>query len=69
MIYAENILICIAVPLLVSLLFIRGHARRFAAAFLIGMGVCLISAYISGFIGMVAGMRFRSFSRPLWRSL
>ena len=56
MIYAENILICIAVPLLVSLLFIRGHARRFAAAFLIGMGVCLISAYISGFIGMVAGM-------------
>jgi len=56
MIYAENILLCIAVPLLVSLLFIRGNVRRFVAAFLLGMGVCLVAAYISGFLGLVAGM-------------
>ena len=56
MIYAENILLCIAVPLLVSLLFIRGEARRYVAAFLLGMGVCLIAAYISGFLNLVTGM-------------
>ena len=50
MIYAENILICIAVPLAVSLFFLTGSARRFIAAFLTGMLICLISAYISGFI-------------------
>ena len=35
MIYAENILLCIAVPLLISLLFIRGEVRRYVAAFLL----------------------------------
>ena len=56
MIYAENILICIAVPLLISLAFIQGSARRFAAAFLGGMGVCLLAAYISGFINVTSSM-------------
>lgn len=56
MIYAENILLCIAVPLFISLLFVRGSARRFVAAFLVGMGVCLLSAYISGFINLASGM-------------
>ena len=56
MIYAENILLCIAVPLLISLLFIRGEVRRYVAAFLLGMGVCLIAAYISGFLNLVTGM-------------
>ena len=56
MIYAENILICIAVPLLISLAFILGSARRFAAAFLGGMGVCLLAAYISGFINVTSSM-------------
>ena len=56
MIYAENILLCIAVPLLLSLLFIRGNARRFEAAFLLGMGVCLLAGYISGFINYASGM-------------
>ncbi|MBR6404902.1 MAG: PrsW family intramembrane metalloprotease [Lachnospiraceae bacterium] len=56
MIYAENILLCIAVPLLVSLLFIRDNVRRFMAALLLGMGVCLIAAYICGFLGLAAGM-------------
>lgn len=56
MIYAENILLCIAVPLLVSLLFIRGEVRRYVTAFLLGMGACLIAAYISGYLNFVTGM-------------
>lgn len=56
MIYAENILLCIAIPLIVSLFFLRGSAHRFVAAFLLGMGVCLLSAYISGFLNLVTGM-------------
>ena len=56
MIYAENILLCIAVPLLISLLFIHGETRRYVAAFLLGMGMCLIAAYISGFLNLVTGM-------------
>ncbi len=56
MIYAENILLCIAVPLIVSLLFVRGEVRRYLAAFLLGMLVCLLAAYISGFLNLVTGM-------------
>ena len=56
MIYAENILLCIAIPLIVSLLFIRGDVQRYVTAFLLGMGVCLIAAYISGFLNHVTGM-------------
>lgn len=56
MIYAENILMCIAVPFIISLLFIRGEVRRYVAAFLLGMGASLVSAYISGFIGLVTAM-------------
>ncbi|SEF53966.1 Protease prsW family protein [Eubacterium ruminantium] len=56
MIYAENILLCIVSPLIISLFFIKGEVRRYVAAFLIGMGVCLISAYISGFINLSTGM-------------
>ena len=56
MIYAENILLCIAVPLLISLLFVRGEVRHYVAAFLLGMGVCLIAAYISGYLNLLNGM-------------
>ena len=56
MIYAENILICISVPLLVALFFIEGSARKFTASFIVGMVICLISAYISGFIDLAGGM-------------
>ena len=55
MIYSENILICIAVPLIVSMLFIQGNARRFVFGFLVGMATCLLAAYISGYIDLVAG--------------
>ena len=56
MIYAENIMICIAVPLILSLIFISGDARRFVSAFLLGMGTCLVAAYVSGYLNYVTGM-------------
>ncbi|MCR5092456.1 MAG: PrsW family intramembrane metalloprotease [Lachnospiraceae bacterium] len=56
MIYAENILVCIAIPLIVSLLFIRGEVRRYLSAFLLGMAMCLLSAYIDGYLDLVTGM-------------
>lgn len=56
MIYAENILLCIAIPLVISLLFLKGEFRKFTGAFLLGMGMSLISAYIGGFINVVSGM-------------
>lgn len=49
MIYSENILICIAVPLLVMLLFLRGKTRQHFMAFLLGMVMCFLSAYLNGF--------------------
>jgi RsiW-degrading membrane proteinase PrsW (M82 family) len=42
--------------MVVSLFFTHGDVRRYVAAFFLGMGVCLIAAYVSGFLGMVAGM-------------
>ena len=54
MIYSENILLCIAIPLVISLFFLRRSARRFVQSFLMGMVACLLSAYISGYVGLVA---------------
>jgi len=54
MIYSENILLCIAIPLAVALVFLRGSVQRFTFSFLAGMVVCLLSAYISGYVGLVA---------------
>ena len=56
MIYAENILICIAAPLLFSLLFVRGWTRIFVTTFLTGMMMCLLAGYIDGFISYAGGM-------------
>ena len=56
MIYAENIFLCITAPLLLSLFFLRKNAKRFVVFFLTGMGICLLSAYISGFSLRLAGL-------------
>lgn len=56
MIYAENILICIAAPLVLILPFVGGTVRRFLAAFLTGMLMCLLAAYIGGAIRAGTGM-------------
>ena len=50
MIYAENILICIAVPLIITTLFTNGNARRSILFLVAGMGICLVTAYMGGFI-------------------
>ncbi len=55
MIYSENILLCIALPLLIVCCYLRGNVLRFVIAFLVGMVACLISSYISGFFGLLAG--------------
>jgi len=55
-IYAENILLCIAIPMLLSMLFLRGKVRRFLLAFLVGMGISLLSAYISGYLTLIADL-------------
>ena len=54
MIYPENILICIVVPLLVVLAYLRRETRQFVMSYVAGMVICLLSAYISGFVGLVA---------------
>ena len=55
MVHAENILICIAVPLAISLYFLDGSARRIIASFITGMIVCILSAYIAGFFQLASG--------------
>ena len=56
MIYPENIMICIAVPLLITAVFSEGRARHFAYSFVAGMVICLLSAYIGGFLQYRAEM-------------
>jgi RsiW-degrading membrane proteinase PrsW (M82 family) len=49
-IYAENIFICLAAPLLIAVFLLRGEARRFVVFFTIGFAACLLSAYINSFL-------------------
>ena len=56
MMYIENIFICLAIPLVLSLLFIRDRARTFTLFVTIGMGICLLSAYISSFFMRTYGI-------------
>lgn len=53
MIYAENILLCIAAPLLLSLLFVREQARQYVLVFMTGMVACLLAAYVTGFLRLL----------------
>lgn len=59
MIYSENILLCISIPLLLTLIYIRGSARRTMGAFILGMAVCLLSSYISGYLTLLVGMELK----------
>lgn len=49
MTYIENIFVCLAIPLLLALLFTRSRERSFVFFLLVGMTVCLLAAYVSGF--------------------
>lgn len=55
MIYADNLFVCLAIPLLTALAFIRGSARRLCGFLIAGMLVCLLSAYIDGFLSALIG--------------
>jgi len=59
-IYSENILLCISIPLLLTMIYSRGAVRRSLAAFLTGMVICLLSSYISGYLTLLAGMELRA---------
>ena len=50
MTYIENVFICISVPLLLSLLFVKGALRRYTLFLCIGMGICMVSAYVNSFL-------------------
>ncbi len=56
MIYSENILLCISIPLLLAAIYSGGAARKSIAAFLTGMLTCLLSSYISGYLTLLTGM-------------
>ena len=49
MTYIENIFLCLALPLILSMFFIQGRVRRYALFLTVGMAVCLLSAYASSF--------------------
>ncbi len=53
MIYSENFLLCIAIPLLLALLYTRGTTRRFEVGVLVGMAISLLSSYISGYLALL----------------
>lgn len=55
MVHIENIFICITVPLIVSLFFIRGTQRTFTLFICIGMGICMTSAYVNSFFMTMYG--------------
>ena len=60
MIYSENILLCISIPLLLTAIYTRGAARRSISAFLVGMVTCLLSSYISGYLTMLTDMELNA---------
>ena len=49
MIYIENIFVCLAIPLVLCILFVGGRTRTFLLFMITGMSVCLLSAYVNSF--------------------
>ena len=50
MMHIENIFVCITVPLLVSLFFIKEKQRCYTLFICVGMGICMASAYVNSFV-------------------
>ncbi|MCR5520959.1 MAG: PrsW family intramembrane metalloprotease [Lachnospiraceae bacterium] len=72
MIYSENILVCIAFPLLIALIFVGKRNRRFLLSFVIGMICCLLSAYITGYVQFVSETepeKMSAFFSPIFEEL
>lgn len=55
MAHIENIFICITVPLLISLFFIKGKQRSFTMFICIGMSIRMASAYVNSFFMTMYG--------------
>lgn len=55
----EDVYLCQATPLILSLLFSSGRARRFTPFMTLGMTVCLLGAYVSSFFRRVSWARTR----------
>lgn len=55
--YIENIFLCLAVPLILSMLFRKGRQRTFTTFVILGMGCCLLSAYVSSFFAWILPCR------------
>ena len=53
MTYIENVLVCMAAPLLVALLFLRQRHRPLLLFCLVGMGMCLLAAYLNTFFAQL----------------
>lgn len=49
MIYIENIFVCLAIPMFLSMLFTKASSRRFTFFVITGMFMCLLSAYVNSF--------------------
>ena len=58
----ENIFVCLAAPLLIAVVCTRGKGKRMMLFLISGMGVCLLSSYISTFLAAVQGMDLLSAS-------
>lgn len=55
MTYIENIFICLAIPMLLSAFFVKRKVRSFTFFVIIGMGICLLSAYVNSFFMGLSG--------------
>lgn len=51
----ENILVCIGVPFLLALLFVKGKQREYISFILCGMVTCLLASYVTSFFMAVYG--------------
>lgn len=61
----ENTFICLAAPLLLAILYLRGEGRRGLLFLLAGMTACLFSAYISTFLASVWDTDFTTASHAI----
>lgn len=55
MTYIENIFICLVAPMVLSVFFTIGRARKFMIFVILGKLMCLLSAYVSGFLMALYG--------------
>lgn len=55
--YIENIYLCLAAPVLITILCLQ-ETRRRMIFFFAGMSVCLLSSYISTFIALIQGLDY-----------